>query len=177
MWLFNLYSWVTGIGWMLLDILPQPIRRVIFRTIMEDFESGGRGATIDYKTYIRYPSKVSIGAGTMINRGCRFYASYHCKDVRIRIGEHVAVAPEVSFLAAGHDYTQRALPNIAGSIIVEDYVWIGARSIILQGVTIGEGAVIAAGSIVTKDIPPYTVAAGIPARVIKKRELKEEIDT
>lgn len=132
------------------------------------------GATIDYKTYIRYPSKVSIGSGTMINRGCRFYASYHHKEVRIRIGEHVAVAPEVSFFAAGHDYTRQSLPNIASSITVGDYVWIGGRSIILGGVTIGEGAVVAAGSIVTGDIPPYTVAAGVPARVIKKRELREE---
>lgn len=172
MWKFDLYSWATGIGWMLLDLLPQPIRRAIFRVVMEGFESGG--ATIDYKTYIRYPSKVSIGAGTMINRGCRFYASYHHKEVRIRIGEHVAVAPEVSFFAAGHDYTRRSLPNIASSITVGDYVWIGGRSIILGGVTIGEGAVIAAGSVVTRDIPPYTVAAGIPARVIKKRELREE---
>lgn len=114
----------------------------------------------------------------MINRGCRFYASYHHKEVRIRIGDHVAVAPEVSFFAAGHDYTRLSLPNIAGSITVGDHVWIGGRSIILGGVSIGEGAVIAAGAIVTRDIPPYTVAAGAPARVIKKRELKNgEVET
>lgn len=122
MWLFNLYSWVTGIGWMLLDLLPQMVRGVIFKTVLENFRSG---ATIDYKTYIRYPSKVSIGVGTMINRGCRFYASHHYPDVRIRIGNHVAVAPEVSFFAAGHDYTNLSLPDIASSITVGDYVWIG----------------------------------------------------
>lgn len=133
-----------------------------------------RGATIDYQTYIRYPSKVSIGERTTINRGCRFYASYHYKDVHIRIGRNVAVAPEVSFLAAGHDYTRLSLPDTAGSITVGDYAWIGARSVILQGVTIGEGAVIAAGSVVTRDIPPYTVAAGVPARVIKQRKLKND---
>lgn len=171
MWLFNLYSWVTGIGWMLLDLLPQMVRGVIFKTVLENFRSG---ATIDYKTYIRYPSKASIGVGTMINRGCRFYASHHYPDVRIRIGNHVAVAPEVSFFAAGHDYTNLSLPDIASSITVGDYVWIGGRSIILGGVTIGEGAVIAAGSVVTRDIPPYTVVAGVPAHVIKKRELRKE---
>lgn len=110
----------------------------------------------------------------MINRGCRFYASHYHKDVRIRIGDHVAVAPEVSFFAAGHDYRQLSLPDTAASITVGNYVWIGARSVILQGVTIGEGAVIAAGSVVTRDVPPYTVAAGVPARVIKKRELNEQ---
>lgn len=177
MWLFNLYSWVTNVGWSLLDLLPQFLRNVVFKIALEGF--GSNETTVDYKTYIRYPSKVSIGSGTTINRGCRFYASHFHKDVRIRIGNHVAVAPEVSFFAAGHDYTELSLPDIAASITVGDHAWIGARSIVLQGVTIGEGAVIAAGSVVTKDIPPYTVAAGVPARVIKKRDLnvqtKEEM--
>lgn len=154
---------------MLLDLLPQLLRNIVFQVMLERF--GGKGTTIDYKTYIRYPSKVSVGSGTTINRGCCFYASHYHKDVRIRIGNHVAVAPEVSFFAAGHDYTQLSLPDTAASITVGDHVWIGARSVILQGVTIGEGAVIAAGSVVTKDIPAYTVVAGVPARVIKKREL------
>lgn len=56
--------------------------------------------------------------------------------------------------------------------MVGDYVWIGARSVILQGVTIGEGAVVAAGSVVSKDVPAYTVVGGCPARVIKQREVK-----
>jgi len=131
----------------------------------------GAKSAIDYKTYIRYPSHVRIGEHTMINRGCRLLASYHYKKVEIVIGSYVRVAPEVCFFAAGHDYTKLDLPNTAESIIVGDYVWIGARSVILQGVTIGEGAVIAAGSVVTQDVPAYTVAAGVPARVIKKRVL------
>lgn len=83
----------------------------------------------------------------------------------------MAVAPEVCFLAAGHDYSSRKLPDTAASITVGDYVWIGARSIILQGVTIGEGAIIGAGSVVTKDVPSFSVAVGVPARVIKERKL------
>lgn len=78
----------------------------------------------------------------------------------------------MSFFAAGHDYTELSLPDTAGSIEVGDYVWIGGRSVVLGGVKIGEGAVIGAGSVVTRDIPPYTVAAGVPAKVIKMRELK-----
>lgn len=131
--LFHLYSWVTNLGWSLLDLLPQCLRGIVFRFILAEYGKGG--VTIDYHTYIRYPSKVSIGAGTTVNRGCRFYASHHHPDVRIRIG---------------------------------------ARSVVLQGVTIGEGAVVAAGSVVTRDIPPYTVAAGVPARVIKPRELNQQ---
>lgn len=61
MWLFNLYSWVTNIGWLLLDLLPQPVRNIIFKIVLKEYEC--KGTTIDYKTYIRYPKKVSIGAG------------------------------------------------------------------------------------------------------------------
>ncbi|MCI8855592.1 MAG: acyltransferase [Clostridiaceae bacterium] len=168
MFWFNLYSWITGnlcVG----DLFPQFIRTIVFRHILKNF---GKGSVIDYKTYIRYPSRVSIGSHTTINRGCHMFASFHCKEVEIFIGNHVAIAPDVYLLAAGHDYTQLTLPDTAGSITVGDYVWIGARSTILQGVTIGEGAVIAAGSVVTRDIPPYTVAAGVPARVIRRRMIQ-----
>lgn len=168
MFFFNLYSWITGIMWAGGELLPQFIRNPLFKVLLKSY---GKNSMIDYKTYIRYPAQVRIGSGTTINRGCQFFTSYHCKDVEISIGKHVAVAPNVSFFAAGHDYAKLDLPDTAGSITVEDSCWIGARSIILQGVTIGEGAVIAAGSVVTRDIPSYTVAAGVPAKVIKGRVL------
>lgn len=171
MFWFNLYSWLTGIGWSILDVLPQFIRIPIFKCLLAGL---GRDTVIDYKTYIRYSGRVRIGAGSTINRGCRFFASHHRKDVTITIGDHVAIAPEVCFFAAGHDYSKKTLPDTAESIEVGDYAWIGGRSIVIQGVHIGEGAVIAAGSVVTRDIPPYTIAAGSPARVIKARVLQEE---
>lgn len=166
--LFNLYSWLTNILWGGVDLLPQILRSAIFKLLLKGF---GKGSIIDYKTYIRYPTHVRIGEYTMINRGCRMLASFHHKDVEISIGSHVAIAPDVCFLAAGHDYKQLDLPDTAASIMVGDYVWIGARSIILQGVTIGEGVVVAAGSVVTKDVPAYTVVGGCPARFIKQREI------
>ena len=153
--------------------MPPILRSGIFKLILKSL---GKGSTIDYGTYIRYPTRVQIGEYTMINRNCRFLTSHDHEDVNIFIGNHVAVAPEVCFLAAGHDYSSLRRPRIAASITVHDYVWIGARSIILQGVTIGEAAVIAAGSVVTKDIPPYTVAAGVPARVIKRRVIKDDCE-
>lgn len=95
--LFNLYSWVTNILWVVVDLLPQILRSAIFKLLLKNF---GKGSTIDYGTYIRYPTHVRIGEHTMINRGCRMLASFHHKDVEIAIGNHVAVAPEVCFLAA-----------------------------------------------------------------------------
>lgn len=149
------------------DLLPQILRSAIFKLVLKSF---GKGSTIDYKTYIRYPSLVSIGERTTINRGCSFLPSIHYRDIEIIIGNHVAVAPDVCFIAVGHEYRKLNLPVTAASVRVGDYVWIGARSVILPGVTIGEGAVVAAGSVVTKDVPAYSVVGGCPAKVIKKRE-------
>ncbi|MBO4378987.1 MAG: hypothetical protein IK133_04375 [Clostridia bacterium] len=154
-----------------MDILPPIIRKCVFRMILK---SVGKGVFIDYHTYIRYAKRVSVGDGTTVNRGCRILASHYYKDVEITIGKHCAVAPEVCFLASQHDYHDLTLPDTAASIHVGDYVWIGARSVILPGITIGEGAIIGANSVVTHDIPPYTVAVGVPARVIKERVLDEK---
>jgi acetyltransferase-like isoleucine patch superfamily enzyme len=76
----------------------------------------------------------------------------------------VAVEPHVSFFAASHDHRSLDLPHTGRSIIVRDYVWIGGRPIILPRVTIGDGAVVAAGPVVTRDVAPYTIVAGNPAR-------------
>lgn len=170
MLLFDIYSWITNTGWGFLNLMPPFIRNVVFHMLLKSF---GKKSMIDYCTYIRYMSQVNIGTGTIINRGCRLIASHYYKDVTINIGNYVAIAPEVCILAAGHDYRRRDLPDTAASIQIEDYVWIGARSIILQGVTIGEGAVVAAGSVVSRDVPPYTIVAGVPAKVIKQRITEE----
>ena len=135
---------------------------------------GGRETTVDYGTYCRYPWRVKIGASTTINRDCRFFPLFFHKDVTIQIGSHVAVAAGVSFIAAGHDYTSRYLPDTAASISVGDWVWIGANATILPGVSIGEGAVIGAGSVVTRDVPAWTIAVGVPAKVTKQRVLEED---
>lgn len=167
--LFAIYSWLTSLCWKVMDILPPFLRNIVFRLKMEEFSWGGQTPLIDYKTYIRYLPRVSIGPDSSLGRGCQLLASHYYKDVRIKIGAHVRVGPYVSFLAAGHDYSQLDLPDTAGSIHVGDYVWIGAGSIILQGVTIGEGAVIGAGSLVSRDVPAYCIAMGAPVRVIKER--------
>jgi acetyltransferase-like isoleucine patch superfamily enzyme len=163
------YTWVMNLVNMLLEILPMCIRNIIYKAMLSKWGGGG---FIDYKTYMRYPSKISIGRNVSINRGCRLYASAHSDGkVDIEIGNHVAIGPEVSMFSAGHDYTSLDLPDTYGKITVCDHVWIGGRSIILQGVTIGEGAIVAAGSVVTKDVGAYEVVAGVPARMIKRREL------
>jgi maltose O-acetyltransferase len=90
---------------------------------------------------------------------------------RIILGNNIALGPNVTLFGAGHDFSSLSLPDTAGSIVIKDFVWIGGNSTILQNVTIGEGAVVAACSLVTKDVEPYSVVAGIPAKEIKKRIL------
>jgi len=166
---FGVYSWIMNLIWIILEFLPQFIRNIFFRMIFAKF---GKSVMIDYKCYFRYPSKILIGTSVTINRGCRLFASFHNKSARIIIGNNVAIAPNVSFFSAGHDYTHLNLPDNGESIIVKDNVWICGESIILQGVTIGEGAVVAAGSVVTRDVKAYTIVGGNPAKFIKDRVIQ-----
>lgn len=164
---FLSYSYASNLFFGLLNLLPHPVRWLAFRALLGRM---GRGVLIDYGVYFRYPRDIEIGNHVSINRGCEFITSSDLRS-RIRIGDHVAMAPYVRLYAAGHDYRHLSLPDTAGDITIEDHCWIGAGSVILQGVRIGEGAVIGAGSVVTRDIPPYSVAAGVPARVFKQREV------
>ena len=93
---------------------------------------------------------------------------------KITIGTKVAISREAFICTASHDITKPNRPLITAPIIICDGVWICARAIILPGVTIGEGAIVAAGAVVTKDVEPWSVVAGNPAKFIKKRELKDD---
>jgi acetyltransferase-like isoleucine patch superfamily enzyme len=167
---FEIYSYAEHIIWSLLNLFPHFIRNIIFRVL---FKRIGRDCLIDYDVYVRYPFKVSIGNHTTINRGCRLYSSFMVKEAEIIIGNNVALAPHVMFFAAGHDHRTIDLKDTAATIRIGDYVWIGGGSYILQGVTVGEGAIIGAGSIVTRDVPAWTIALGNPAKVVGPREISD----
>jgi acetyltransferase-like isoleucine patch superfamily enzyme len=166
LFIYSTYSYFSKLLWSILDIFPPFFRSLIFKIICKEF---GKGSYIDYGVFIRYPWKVKIGRQVIINQECRLYPSQKVKDVYIEIQNNVVISPQVIFFSAGHDYNQLSLPDIAASIIVEENAWIGGNSIILPGVTIGKGAVVGAGSVVTKNIAPWSVVTGNPARDIKKR--------
>jgi maltose O-acetyltransferase len=105
--------------------------------------------------------------------GDNFHADYNCTmlDVaEIRIGHNCLIGPDVGIYTAGHrlEPEGRTLDGYGLPITIGDDVWIGGHSTILPGVTIGDGAVIAAGSVVTKDVEPRTLVAGNPAKLKKK---------
>jgi acetyltransferase-like isoleucine patch superfamily enzyme len=111
-------------------------------------------------------ARILIGNGTYLNRGTEIVAS-----MEIRIGRDCKVARDVIIM----DTDQHALPNqdlVARPISIEDRVWIGARAIILKGVTIGHDAVIGAGSVVTRDVPAGAVVGGVPARILQDRSTR-----
>lgn len=117
----------------------------------------------DNSSYIKLGEKVFIG------HACEFVC-----NTRIVIGNNCLIASKCTINDTGHEFKRNAninsQPITSKEIIIEDDVWIGTSCIILQGVTIGRGSIIAAGSVVNKSVPPYEIWAGVPARFIKKRE-------
>jgi maltose O-acetyltransferase len=107
---------------------------------------------------------IEIGNNTVINRGC-----YLDGRMGLYVGDNVSISPEVYILTLQHDHDDPWFSTKGSSVYIEDRVWIGVRAIILPGVQIGEGAVIAAGAVVNKNVPPYTIVGGIPAAPIKER--------
>ena len=132
--------------------------------------------TIIHGSCTGYFKNVEIGSHSTIGRNNDF----NCLRAKVIIGNYVITGPEVMFISGDHrtDVVGKYMAEITNEekisdndkdIIVEDDVWIGARAIILKGVRIGRGSVVAAGSIVTKDVKPYSIVGGIPAKLIKMR--------
>jgi len=166
--LYSFFSYISQIIWLLLDILPQFIRIILFRIIFNKF---GHKCMIDYKCFMRYPWRVILGDNVIINRGCEFFSSMQTKQGVITLEDNVVLGPKVIIFSAGHSYTSLDLPDISAPVVIGRYSWIGGNTTILPGVVIGEGTVVGAGSVVTKSIPAYSVAVGNPAKVIKMRIL------
>lgn len=101
-------------------------------------------------------------------------------DKNIIIGNRVSIAPRVTLITSSAPNLSRIrqyVNVVDGKIEIENDVWIGAGAIILPNIKIGEGAVVGAGAVVTKDVQPYTVVAGVPARVINKLKVNNETST
>jgi maltose O-acetyltransferase len=112
-----------------------------------------------------YGWNIRIGARSFVN-----YNAVFLDCAPITLGDDVLLGPAVQLYTAGHPLdaaTRRTAYETARPITLEDDVWIGGGAIILPGVTVGRGAIVAAGSVVTKDVPPRMIVAGSPARIIR----------
>lgn len=122
------------------------------------------GAVIYRKPELRAPNKISVGPRSIIGTNCIL-------DGRsgITIGADVNLSSEVAIWTLQHDPQAPDFGTRGGPVVIEDHAWVSFRAVVLPGVTIGEGAVIAAGSIVTKDVEPWSIYAGTPAKKIGER--------
>jgi len=113
------------------------------------------GCTFDAKRGL------SIGQNSVINENCRI-------DTRggVVIGKNVVISSEAVILTATHDPRSPQFEGLKRSVHIHDFVWVGLRALILPGVTLGKGSIVAAGAVVTKSVRPGDTVAGVPARVI-----------
>ena len=119
-------------------------------------------------TTMIHPWLLTVGHHSMIGERVRIY-----NLGPITIGDHTVISQDVSLCAGTHDYTDPAFPLVRSRISIGNGVWICAEAFIGPDVTIGDGAVVGARAVVTKDVSPWTVVAGNPAKFIKKREIRK----
>lgn len=133
--------------------------------IVKELFGKSEGAFVNPPFYCDYGFNIEVGKN--------FFANYNCTilDVgKVKIGDNCFIAPNVSIYTAGHPIhpqTRNTMYEYGIDMTIGNDVWIGGNSVICPGVNIGDGAVIGAGSVVTRDVPSYTVVAGNPAKVIK----------
>lgn len=140
---------------------PQKIRQFLSQIIDSEID---KSVTIFTPFHINYGKNTQIGKNVFINFDCVFL------DLGgITIEDGVLIAPKVSLLSEGHPISPEQRHSLVPKHIhIKKNAWIGANATILHGVTIGQNAVVAAGSVVTKDVPDNVVVGGIPAQILKK---------
>jgi len=142
------------------------IRSVICRPL---FASCGKDVLIQPRAFFHSGRGIKIGNHSSIGEKCKLYGT-------ITLGNDVMMGEEVIMMTINHKFSRIDIPMDQQGfqeeeiIVVGDDVWIGSRSIILPGVNIGHGSIIAAGSIVTKNVPAYAIVGGNPARIIRMRK-------
>ena len=179
---------LTGIGDALLTAIREHGRTARSRRLHPNITFGRRSSAV---SSCRFESPASIGAESILNNvhfGGHSYCGNHCQISNTEVGRYTSIGPQVLIGLGLHpttrvstypgfysargfadsQYVDSAFVEYKSSTIGND-VWIGARVIILDGINIGDGAIVAAGAVVTKDVPPYAIVGGIPAKLIGKR--------
>ncbi|WP_346862597.1 acyltransferase [uncultured Draconibacterium sp.] len=147
-------------------VLRIPSRRIRKFFLKRVLQKIGDGTNFLRFVELRNPKNISVGNHSVINQRVLLDG----RGGKLVIGDNVDIAQETNIWTLGHDPNSDYHAAKGGDVVIEDYVWIASRVTILPGVRIGRGVVVAANSVVTKDIPPMSIVAGVPAKVIAKRE-------
>jgi maltose O-acetyltransferase len=169
LWLFFYYSFARhlplsyrlGFWGRLSKILRQAVCRKIFK-------SAGKGLNVERGAFFGSGINIEIGENSGLGENCQV-------PDNIKIGRDVMMGPDILIIGQNHEFGDLQIPmRLQGAsdtppVTIGDDVWIGARVIILPGLKIGNGSIIGAGAVVTHDVPPFSICAGNPARVIRYR--------
>jgi len=164
---------VTGLLWWLVGYVPShSFRRFFYRLAGMKI---GKKSTIHMGARVYYPHGIEIGEGSLIGEKATLDGRKQLKNSKggLKIGDHVDIASEVMLWTSQHDIQSANMATIEEKVEIGDYVFIGPRSIIMPGVKIGQGAVVAGGSVVTKDVAAMQIVAGVPAKIIGERNVKD----
>ncbi len=142
------------------------LRTMFWRTFLKKI---GKRTYIMSRVIIMSPQKVEIGHDVLINADTKIGG-----QAGIKIGNFVQLGYNVNLVSVNHSYKNSTLPikkqgEYGGTIFIEDDVWVGANAVILPNVIIGKGAIVGANAVVTKDVKPYSIVGGVPAKHIKYR--------
>lgn len=149
--------------------IPSPIGDWLRYLIVKPFAARLGKVRLYEGVTIWYPYRVRIGDRVTLNEWI-----YVDGFGGVDIGDNVRIAHRTTIMSSDHRYQDPNRPIheqglVCGPVRIHDGVWIGCNATILMGVTIGEGAIIGAGAVVTKDVPPFAIAVGVPARVVGRR--------
>lgn len=158
-------------GTVLAFIYNRIIGRVPSRTLRRLFlamwlQRLGQGSGVQLDCRFLNGRKVLLGQRNVINFGTLIDG----RSYPVVVGDDVSIGPQATILTLGHDPQSPQFADKGGPVTIGDRAWIGYGALVLPGVTIGQGAVVAAGAVVTKDVAPYTIVGGNPARPIGERE-------
>lgn len=173
------------------EVMSKGVRRIA--TVLSEFQimlltMVGAVPSHHTRRFFYRISGVKIGEGSTIHMGARFYQTKNINigkgsilgegivldgRAKITIGDHVDIASDVMIYNAEHDIHDKDFNAVFAPVTIEDHVFIGPRAIILPGVTIHKGAVVAAGAVVTKDVEEKAVVGGVPAKQIGNRNISE----